>query len=312
MADFNQPSFTRSEALLVWTNYALGHVGASITSNSNADGGKLSASNLEHEALDLPWQSASIATHQSAGSTILRLAVDFGRHRHVNWASIHGHNCRVPWRVRVFRNVFDGLEHETDWTDPIIRAEVGDFGYYEFQHTLGPDPYTLEALTDEENLDSPLPFTDVYNARSVHVEFDVSAASALYQTTDSITIGSLILGTSFQSGRNVLLGWEISAEDLSIRLQSRQGAVLGQPLRRLRRLSIVHGYLTLPEAFRDIHGGMVMTAGTLKRVFVWVEPQKPRYFYELAMVATVRDLPRVAMANLNLPNATGWLLQQSR
>lgn len=307
-----QPLFAvNCEAVLVLDNWALGTNGASVAANSAAQTGSLHAANLLSPALDCAYRSDSLVEPKKSGEPVA-VIFDLGRGRAVNWVSIHHHNSRMPWRVSLYRRSGPNGAPVwvSDWHDPVVRAELTDFTYRDLRYTLGPDPFDLERWAAQMQLDSFIKTPDTFYAiRHIKIEFD--ATRQLYQPTDYVQVGHVAVARSFQPRINVLLDWEISYNDRSELHRVESGALMGRKRSGSRVLAFTLGYVDRDEAFERVLTGFMRKHGQLGRVFVWVEPEHRRYFYDQAMTATATSLPKVAMANLDWPAAKGWQLEET-
>lgn len=313
-----QPSVESHEILLLLENFGLASEGASVTSTSSVETGTLRVANLALPDLDRHWRSKPIAERSAKGSNVT-IRVDLGRSRRVNFVSLHRHNIRLPFRVRFFKSALGGgvsgsPVYQSPWTQPIVRARPEDWATFsEMPWTLGPRLEDLDDWAANKRLDSFVLSDEIYsNVRAYEIE--INTANAYLDSNGGasyLQMGLPMIGLAFRPRINMLLNWEMGVVDRSESVRVESGALLGRRGSIGRRLGFVLGYVDRDEAFSTLMTRWMRRHGKLGRAFVWAEPSQRRYFYDQAMVATAASLPKVAMAHLEYPAASGFVFEET-
>jgi hypothetical protein len=320
MANPKQTTLESHEVLLLFRNFALASEGATATADWTASD-DMGPDNLLTERLSAPWRSDSIAAWVASApfdpSTvgIIRARIDLGRPRAINTVSIHRHNVLVPWQVYLYTSP-PGFNPTpiaaTEWLDPIVRASLEDFDWYDMPWALGPRQEDLDRWQTLFRLDSVALFDRTYyGVRYIDLRFDVSEGSN--HGVDYIQAALCFACRSFRPRINMPTGWNLPVIDRSTVRRTQGGAIRG------RRRPIHAGFaFSLPfidrdEAFEKILTGWAKRAGALGIAFAWPEPQQRlrRYFYDTRILGTLTSMPQVAMDHLEWPAATGFVIEET-
>lgn len=294
--------------LLLFDNYALGIEGATVS--TSYDGvGDFVVGNLLTPWLDEHYRTGSLA----AAPQIVTLRFALNRPRAIDIVYLGRHNIRLgPVRVRFFKQdpVFTSPIYESAWIDPIIRAKMSDFTWPDMPWNLGPREEDLDDWQSRFRLDSLIMADQTYRAVR-YVEIDIDGSGGDNFGVDHFQIGYPIIARAFQPIINLVLGWGLNTDDRSEVVRTDAGADTGRQRSIGGKLAFSLKYLERDEAFARIFGQFCKRKGRHGRVFVWVEPEQRRYFYDQRMIATATKLPRVSMDFLEWSGANGWELTET-
>lgn len=310
----DQLSLKTCEALFLFENFALGTEGTTVATDSISAVGSLGVANLLSPALDTAYRSKLLSDAESLKSGKITVRFTLGQSRPIDCVAIVMGNCRVPWAVDFYRGnpSVDSPVFSSSWTDPIVRGKVADYEWRTMPWNLGPSERELSRMASEFRLRSLIQSDQTYyGIRYVDIRFDVTSERLTYQGADYLQFGLPFIGQSFQPEINVLLDWELGIEDRSEVHRTEAGGLLGRHRAKLGTLAFALGYLSRDEALTKLFSSWMRRHGKLGRIFAWIEPDQPGYFYDQSMVATATSLPNIAMTNVNLPSAKGWQLTET-
>lgn len=301
------------QVLIAFDNFALASNGATAEADSEQPTGNLGAGNLTNPALDLPWRSGSFAALYASGVDRIKVVHRLGNPRSVSWISLHRSNLRNAFRVKLYQttDAVSSPVYVSPWTDPIVRASVGDFPTFSsMPWTLGPPAATIDRRAAERRLDNVAHIDASYESiRRVEIEVDVGDGAN--GPADYVQWSYPIIAELFRPLINMQIGWDISVNDRSRTHRTDSGALLGRRESSGKILSFGLPYLERSEAFSRILEEWAARYGLLGRVFVWAEPAHRINFFQQALLGTVTRLPSVAMARLEWPAATGFQIEES-
>lgn len=309
-----QSRFDRLEMLLTWDNGLLGERGTTVVaSNSFASSNDVRVSpspqHLLTDDLGTFWRSASVAANTDS---VVSLLFTLGEVTPVDIVEIHRHNIRLPWRVSVYSQ--DPATHAalytSPWTDPIVRAEMGDYTFDNFDFNLGPTPRQLSDATILSRLDSFILLDRLYSTvQYVKLEIDITVEH--YAQEDWLQIAYPFAGRKWQPPINMVLGHTFEAIDRSEIQRTSGNSVQGRRKPSQRAFTFSIPYLEEYETLRKLISELAYSRGELGRVFCWRKPQDRRTFYDTAFVGTVVNLPKAEQVYLEFTGATGWRIEET-
>lgn len=296
------------EILLVLENYAAAIEGGTVEASSTADGTgdpriDMTAEKMLIPDLDTAWRSGSLASLSDVVVTI-----DLGAARLVDWVSIHRHNVRCPWRVVVRSQAGGSVRFDSGWREPVVRAALGDFGWYDLLWTLGPTNKTLNGLAADYRLDAFVEIPTPVLCRVVEIYFDVSAGN---KVADDLTIGYAMVSKAFRPSINMTLGWSIRPVDRTETRRTESGAKRGRQRTRGKILSFSLEYVEQKESIEDVLKA-VTKIGVLGVIFVVPLPRQRRYFYETAILGQFEgELPESVVARHDWAAARAFVVEEA-
>ena len=300
--------------MLLFDNYALGTEGASVAASSTAPG-DLVVSNLLTPWLDEHWRSGSIKELQGEKFTpntpTVTLQWALGQARAIDTVYLGRHNIRTsPLRVRFYQGPpsISSACFESAWTDPIIRGRLDEFTWTDLIWHLGPRESDLTTWQLTWDLDSLVIADQLYHGIT-HVELDIGSSPDQNRGVDYFQIGYPIVCRAFQPKVNVVLGWSFETVDRTEVLRTDAGEPTGRRRSIGKRLLFTLKYLKRQEAFARVFSAYCQRHGLSGRVFAWLEPGHPRWFYAQRILGTSVELPEVTMNVLDWPSATSWALE---
>lgn len=310
------------QLLLLLRNHLLGTEGASVwawptvagarLSGVSASSATLGVENLLTGMIDEPWRSVSLAGLAAASADGVLLRWRLGEPRLSSALVLGAHNLRVPYRVSGYSRNPDrhGADVTTAWLDPVVRAQPDDFETFSgMPFSLGPSERVLARRAAARSMLSFAAFTELADLRWLQVEIDLSEGGNNGEA-DYVQIGYAHLGHPVRPRIGMDRGWTSRVTDLSERLRSYGGSMLGQEGTRLRGFGFALGRLERDEIW-DTLAPELEEVGQLGRVVAWPEPELPRYFTEQAMVGTITELPETTMALYARGAVAGWKIERT-
>ncbi len=306
------PSGGTHQMLILAENHALVSQGATATDLEPLAGspGNLQVEHVLNPHLDLAWRSGSITALAAAGQTVLTLQIRFGSPRRLDTLTLNRSNVRVAFRKRYYASTqgSSGGESseaplfESPWTDPIVRARLGDFPTYSGMpdYSLGPPEANLDFWQSTFALDSIIFADQTYdNVRMVEVDFDLTRVDQ-NDGVDYVQVGFLPSWEAFRPRINHDLGGSYSTIDESQATRLKEtGALLGRERPRRRAFDFNLGDLERDQALQRLLTLLSILNSALTRVFLWEEPEQRRYFYDTRILGTVTKPPNIVHARLD-------------
>lgn len=320
-----QLQLVEENALFLLKNLAEGVEGATVTTTSQSPVGSMFASNLLSPALDSPWRSDSIADNLAIPSPLefFRLRFKLGEPSTVNAVLFSGSNIRLPIRALFYRQDPTGnpSDFDSDWVNPIVLGMIRDFTWTEMPWTLGPRSSKLEFWQETFALNSLIVSDrDYYGIQWIDVLIRVLPEDLHLQPSDFVQTSLLTIGRSLQPAINILEGWSMGVDDLSLTHRTEGASLRGRHRPKLSTFAftLAHAGLLNPgglegrqQQFRKIFTDHMKERGKLGRVFVWPEPTQRVFFYDQAFLGTSTELPSIVMTFTDLPDARGWVITQT-
>ena len=309
-----QSAIPSHEILLCFDNLALATNGATAAASSEADGSNLSAAAGLSESLDTAWRSEDLGYFQAGSSDpSIYYTIALAEPAAVNWLGLHKHNVRVPFRVSFYTADPDSKAaavYVSEWIDPIVRASLSDYGWFDLDWNLAPSDKRLNDLAARFALESFI-HSDAtyYGIRFVRVEFNNNAATNAGETF--LQVGLFYVCEVYRPSINITLGWALAGVPYSTTVRTPSGSKRGRFRKPGRRLSFALEYIQRSEAFDRLFGEWILEGAELRRAFVWAEPHQRRYFYTSAILGTLESVPEFAMAQLESPAARGFVVQET-
>jgi hypothetical protein len=312
MPTLTQTRFDSMEVLLTWENGLDGNLGTTIVASSSASTSadvrvSPSPQHLLTEDLGTFWRSGSLVSE-----TMVTLTFTLGEVTPVDIVELHRHNIRVPWRVSVYSQnpATHSPLYTSDWVDPIVRAEMDDYTFDDFDWNLGPSPRQLTERTSLARLDSFILLDRLYSTVAwVIIEFDVSEPPE--SQVDWLQVAYPFAGRKWQPTINMILGHTFEAVDRSEIVRTSGNSVQGRRKQNHRAFGFSIPYLAEYEVLRRLISDLAMAKGQLGRIFVWPKPQDRRLFYDSAFVGTIQTLPKAEQIYLEFVGAVGWRLEET-
>ncbi len=279
-------SLSPGGALFCWENWALSRLGGSIHSvtSTGASAGAfrdVSADNLLTEALDLPWRSGPVGQIVSGEISIV---IMLDSPRSIDFVGFPRSNLREPWAVEFYRGdpALTTAAYASGWRDPIVRAALTDFGWYDLLWSLGPPTRKLDALQDLNRLEVFHLADQIYSGiRYVKLRFDVSRGVNGNGFT-YIQAAVAQVGKSFRPIVNIPLGWNMVPISRTVKRRTVGNSLTGRRQATGRQFSFSLNWLRDQEAWDRILGDWQTDLGDLALLFAWAEPLKRRYYYRQA------------------------------
>lgn len=263
------------QIILVFDNRLLGRKGTNVVASSEAPEGNLQAANLLTENRFDYWRSDSVlaASLLPTPEITLTFSISFGSATDVEWSSYHWSNNQLPWRDDYYDGDPDSsgtLLGTTDWMNPIVKSEPGDFFYAIFPWLLGPSAERISAMAQDMRLSSfsHLP-SAIYGVTHIRRRFDCTAGTN--GTVDFIQMSLPIAGRVFRPQINYSTGVKLGMIDHSIADWTAGGSAQGIKRPTDSELSFTLDTLDNREAFQLLVE-WVRGEGNLARVFVYQEP----------------------------------------
>lgn len=300
------------ELLLAFDNLALATRGSTATASSFTTGANISVSEGLSENLDTAWRSGTLATRPIVPATTVSYTIALGEPGAVNWVSLHKHNVRVPFRVEFYSAHPDSSKpiYISEWTDPIVRASLEDYGWYDLDWTLAPKDRILDDLAAEYRLQSFLHADETYyGVRFVRVVFDNS--DMVNGSASFLQVGLFYVTEVYRPSINITLGWALAGVPYSTTTRTPSGSKRGRFRKPGLRLACTLDYVQRSEAFDRLLGEWILQGAELRRAFAWAEPHQRRYFYSTAILGTAESLPEFAMPLLETPAVKGFVIQET-
>lgn len=294
--------------LLMYANHLVNRggvrSGVTVTADSEDAGGSMGASYLLTEWKADAWRSGSVATRSGAGTPEILITFALPTARTMDFVAIEWSNLRLPWRADLYAGDPDAagvLVDTTDWTEPIVVAEAGDFPASQVPSALGPDAErvaelaALFRLKTFQTLATPATGVD-------HVRFRIDCTSGANGAVDYVQASLFYAGLRFHPFVNMDLGNAISPVSRSRINRTAGGAKAGISRPLHRRADLALSYLTEEEAL-ELATDWMEREGEFARVFFWREPANDKrhlfYGFHGAYTGTGETFEGVTIDNLH-------------
>lgn len=281
--------------ILLFDAYTFGVYGTTVLADSTSSG-NMAVANLLNGAMDRPYRSGSLIAHPSES---IMVAFSFSTPRLADAVAICRSNCLLPIRASFYATAGEAttLIWQSAWHEPIVRADLDDYDYYDFDWLMGPSGEQVDRMQTDKLLITPIFADQTYgNIRYLQLEFaitvpGISGTGPVNNGVDYIQFSVVLFGKKWQ-----VSGEEFGADQASIGpkyltevIEGKAGGRYGRKTITPRVLQLNFPIISRRNALAQLLSQWQIANGQLSPVLAIKDPTTPARFYDQSFAGTLTD-----------------------